>query len=529
MHPLHPFPHEPSFRQALLQERQDTRDPRFLALVASMIGTLVSSYPRRPLKRLKDLRCKYLFQSSLDFVNRCRDVAVEARGPGIFSRKDIGNVDAATSYFLGQLATNTFSVSEGELYFGECFNILRAMGYQRYHADHDTSSSAPTEFGQAPSTPQHVNLIEREIAYRIYWALYIVVRSAFTFAFGSGIADIHFNPSTPLRRHPPLPAEVDDRQILPDRIELQPVNPGHPLSAFNTICRMHISYEPIKAWKLSWAVDERLDRDKQNRLYIQCVQKAQQVIDKNLHPEFRVIPSPSPTHTGNPIPGKLWEQQQQGGILSPTVGSAPHFPSAGTANPNGTVEESAPRRKIAIEIQKANVHVTHVTARSFYLEKYWNSNGMAESIIGMTIDQIQQEKLSMARRLLEALSQVHPLYMEPISFVFCMKIRQVASTLYTMSSIQGSQDQGKDRSGDDVGRDPRQIAQAYVNEFLTILMGLEKNGRGLRMDNRRHALEGYGEELDEEEELRNWADLRQSLAEGAAVSESPLQVDVKSG
>lgn len=537
MHPLHPFPHEPSFRRALLQERQDTRDPRFLALLASMIGALVATYPRRPLKRLKDLQRKHLFRSSVDFVSRCRDIAVESRGPGLFGRRDIGVVDAATSYFLGHMATNSMSVSEGELYWGECFNILRAMGYQRYHAEDDHSSKHPTELGQAPSTPQHADIIEREIAYRIYWALYIVVRSAFTFAFGSGVADIHFNPSTPLRRHPPLPAEVDDRQILPDRIEPQLHQAAHPLSAFNAICKMHMAYEPIKAWKLSWAVDERLDRDKQNSLYLRCIRNAETALEANLPGEFRVGPPPPPTQPGSPIPGKLWEQQQQGSasgsILSPSVGSAPHFPSAGatatTPSTSTAFDETAPRRKIGIEIQKANVHVTFLTACSFYLEKYWNSNGMVASVIGMTPDQVASERLSLARRMLSVLCQVHPVHMEPNSFAFCMKIRQVASTLYAAAaaaSLQHGngnpehQQQREDdqRSGKEPSDDPREVAQAYVNEFLKILMGLEKGGRGgPRADNRRYIIEGYGGMMDDEEELRNWADVRQNMGEPSHV------------
>ena len=514
IHPIHPFPHEPSFRQALLRDRQDTQDPRFLALLASMIGALVATYPRRPLKRLNDFQRKDLFHSSLDFVNRCRDIAVEARGPGLFGRREISNVDAATSYFLGHMATNTFSILEGELYFGECFNMLRAMGYQRYNAEPDTAPARQTEFGQAPSMPQHADLIEREVAHRIYWALYTVIRSAFTFAFGSSVSDIHFNPSTPLRRHPPFPVEVDDSQIFPDRIEAPLEQPSHTLAAFNTICKMHMAYEPIKAWKLSWAVDERLDRDKQNSLYLRCVSKAEAVMEESVSPEFSVGSPPPPVHPGSAIPGKLWEQQQRGqgrgGIISPTMSSGPHF--VGINGSAHEFEDVAARRRIGTEIQKANLHVTHLTARSFYLEKYWNSNNMAVSVIGKTPDQLQMERLSLARRMLDILSQVHPIYMEPNSFGFCMKIRQVASTLYAAASSfsdgAGSSDtKGEARSEGE--QDPKELAQAYVNEFLQILMGLEKGSRSTGQ----RRVEGWGEG-DEEEELRAWADVRRGLESG---------------
>ena len=534
MHPLHPFPHEPSFRESLFHERRDAHDPRFLALLASMIGALVASYPRRPLKRLKDLHRKHLFRTSLDFINRCRDVAIEARGPGLLGRRDIGNVDAATSYFLGHMATNTFSVSEGELYLGECFNILRAMGYQRYHAEDEAPSSAPTAFGQAPNTPHHANVLDREVARRIYWALYITVRSAFTFAFGSGVADIHFNPNTPLRRHPPLPTVIDDIHLSSDGVDEQSDTKGHPLTAFITMCRLHMAYEPIKAWKLSWSVDGHLDRDKQNSLYLRCLDNARRVLEEDMPEDFQLGTCSTPMNADMDLPSQFAEQRRQneesGGILSPSVGSTPHFPGPATTNANGRTAEAGRRREIAIEIYKANVHVTYLTARSFYLEKYWNSNGMAESIIGMTMDQMQQERLSTAKKLLHVLTQVRPAYMEPNSFSFCMKIRQIASTLFNASSSQRQEqpqtlgEQGDAKPPTEAIEDPNEVAQAYVNEFLKILMGLEKGSRGLRNEGR--GSEGGVEIMNDEEELREWADLRQSTQEGPVAPNGTAQAQV---
>ena len=518
IHPLHPFPHEPTFKKALNQDRQDTRDPRFLALLASMIGALASSYPRRPLKRLKDRHSKHLFPTSFDLVNRCRDICLEARGTGFYSRKDLGIPDAATSYFLGLMATNCFTVSEGELYFGECFNLLRSMGYQRYFTHEDGTTRAP-EFGQAPTTPQHANLIDREVAFRLYWSLFIFVRSAFTFAFGSGIADIHFNPNTPLRRHPPLPVEVDDVRIFADRIDPQPENHPSTVAAFNTLCRVHLAYEPIKAWKLSWAVDERLDRDKQNEMYVRCIAHSQQVFEEMLPTEYQLGRAPSPQQPGSHVPGKLWEQQQQGqgigSLLSPSIGTSHQLgePSVNGINGMyGNLSGHPPVRHIAREVQKANVHITYLTAKSFYLEKYWTSNGLAENIIGMTIEQVQAERLYLARQMLDVLSQIHPWHMEPNSFGFCMKIRQVASTLYTLSATV--QRNGHVKVEGDQSADQGEIAQAYLREFLKILTNLEKGGRGLRADGRRNTYESFAEEMNDEDELRTWADLRHCFPDG---------------
>ena len=249
VHPLHPFPHEPSFRTALFQERRDTRDARFLALAASMIGCLVSTYPRQPLKRLKETQRQHLFPSSHDFVTRCRNVALEARGWDLLGRSNLNVGDAATSFFLGQIATSTYTVASAELYFSECYGILHSMGYQRFHDKGLSQSGSGPDIGalgQSPSTPQHANIIDREMGNRLYWDLYNVVRTAFTFGFMSGIADVNINPHTPIRPHPSYPLEVDDDRIFPDHIEPQPDGTPTPVTALNHVCRMHMQFEPIR-------------------------------------------------------------------------------------------------------------------------------------------------------------------------------------------------------------------------------------------------------------------------------------------
>ena len=504
MHPLHPFPHEPSFRHALFTERRDARDPHFLALVASMIGMLVSCYPRCPLKRLKELHLKYLFRSSSEFITRCRDVALEARGFSVFSRRDVNIYDAVISYFLAQIATNTFNVSEGELYFGECFNMLRALGYQRFHAAEDqhgrVQSPGFAPFGQAPSTPQHTSLIDREIALRLYWSLYQTVRAAFAFGFGSGIAEIQFNPSTPIRRHPPFPLEVDDDRIHADYVEPQPPNTPSTITALNHLCRMHIQYEPIKAFKLAWIVDEAYDIDRQNAIYRRCMGHADEHFNGNMPTAFRLAPNPGPTH-----PSRIWEQQPNQDILSPSVGSAPHFP--GTQSLDSLLAETAPRRTIGLEIQKANVHMTFLATRTFYLEKFWNSNGMNESVIGMTPEQVAQKRLNCAKQLLDLMNQVHPIFLEPNALGLCMQIRQIASTLYTASQTTPRQRYANDGTiKTESGKEEEaRVAGQYVQELLKISGGLEKRGRG-GVDHRQ--LRDGEQEWDEEEELRAWADLR---------------------
>ncbi|KAL9048664.1 MAG: hypothetical protein Q9162_007611 [Coniocarpon cinnabarinum] len=493
IHPIFPFPHEPTFRTSLLQERRDIHDSRFLALAASMIGCLISTFPRRPLTRLKETNRKHLFRSSHDLVTRCRDIALEARGSNTFTRTDLSIDDAATSFFLGQIATNTFTVSSGELFFNECFNILRALGFQRLHDESGgLSATVPADlasFGQAPSTPQHLNLIERETSNRIYWSLFCLVRSAFTSGYGAGVADVPINPDTPLRRHPPLPLEVDDDRIFPDHVEPQPHSVPTPISGLNHTCRVHLQYEAIRAFKMAWLVDEVYDMSRQNEIYCRCMANAQSMHDDNLPLVFRITSSPQTS-------GGAFDHH---GILSPAVGSAPHFPS-----PLSASHPAPDRRGIGIEIQKVNLHTTFLTTRTFYLEKYWSSNGHRAEVIGVTPFQAQEARLRTGRELLELITRTRVEFMEPSAFIFCMQVRQVTSVLHYSSRNSASPaDNNGIKVEDDALSEGRETAQRYVSEFLKMLVTLQKGGRSVSRSQSEHG--SANGVIDEEEELRIWA------------------------
>ena len=58
-----PYPHEPNFRAALAA-REDLNSPTFLALLASMVGCLVATVPRRPRQHILDLQMEAAFPNS---------------------------------------------------------------------------------------------------------------------------------------------------------------------------------------------------------------------------------------------------------------------------------------------------------------------------------------------------------------------------------------------------------------------------------------------------------------------------------
>lgn len=177
IHPLVPFPHEPSFRAAF-KHREDLNNPPFLALLASMVGALVASFPRKPRLHLKAQSREKLFPNSISLVERCHKVAVEARGTGYLD-KELTVYDAATSYFLGLAGAYTFSWKQCRLYFAEALTIARSLGVHKikdatiYSA---ASTSGSDENGYIRKSPETVDYIRQEIGRRIFWITFVGVR-----------------------------------------------------------------------------------------------------------------------------------------------------------------------------------------------------------------------------------------------------------------------------------------------------------------------------------------------------------------
>ena len=184
IHPLAPFPHEPSFRAAF-SSREDLKNPSFLALLASMVGALVASFPRRPRLHLKAQHREHLFPSSMSLVERCHKVAVEARGAGYLD-KELSIYDAVTSYFLGLAGAYTFQYRQCRLYLGEALNIARSTGALTIRDTGPSVASQPVSFGEGGgfgTQALSVDYIQQEISRRVFWIILIGIRYFTPFNF----------------------------------------------------------------------------------------------------------------------------------------------------------------------------------------------------------------------------------------------------------------------------------------------------------------------------------------------------------
>jgi hypothetical protein len=176
IHPLMPFPHEPSFRQAFAN-RADRTNREFLALLASMIGILVASFPRSARAHLKAQHSAGLFPTASTMISHCRTIALEARGSMFMTKQEMSVDDAAASYFLGLAAGYTFQWKRCKRFLAETMSFCRELGT---HRPRDLSSLADhlpdlvAEVNSAANRP--VDHIRDQIGKRIFWVMVAGIR-----------------------------------------------------------------------------------------------------------------------------------------------------------------------------------------------------------------------------------------------------------------------------------------------------------------------------------------------------------------
>jgi hypothetical protein len=147
-----------------------------------MVGVLVASFPRKPRLHLKAQRREHLFPNSISLVERCHHVATQARGAAYLDNPELSVYDAVTSYFLGLAGAYTFQWKQTRLYFGETLTILRVIGAHKAKSP----SSIPLESLHAAfggngfeAQPEKVDRIKQEISRRLFWVVFVGIRSVF--------------------------------------------------------------------------------------------------------------------------------------------------------------------------------------------------------------------------------------------------------------------------------------------------------------------------------------------------------------
>lgn len=372
IHPLCPFPHEPSFREAW-KRREDLSNKSFLALLSSMIGALVASFPRKPRQHLKAQGKEQLFPNHMALVHRCQTICSLARGPGYLESESLSVHDAATSYFLALMGVYTFRWRQGRLYFGECLTIIRTLGLHKgENAQAQSVSTMPSAVGSrigaqdAGRENQQLDNITRQIGYRIFWTMFVSVRTVQQ--LGASFGELQIPPPTPTEPYPPLPDEVDDYCIYPTHSDPQPQGLIPMIAGFNANVRVYSSYNPLSTMEMAWGIDSIVDWERQKKVLHESLRRCKGAISELPH-ELIVYNSNTMGQNGQADGAQFFD-----GFGQPQMD---RDPSSLLLNPTPSLpygQEQTPeeRRNMQYEIQKANIYASSLATRSYLVEKYWN-------------------------------------------------------------------------------------------------------------------------------------------------------------
>jgi hypothetical protein len=173
---------------------------------------------------------------------------------------------------------------------------------------------------------------------------------------GTSFGELTIAPATPTEPLPPLPVEVDDVHIFPNQIQSQQAGVVSLMTGFNLNVRIYLSYSSLATAEMAFGVDELFDWDRQQRIFEQSLQRCKTVLD-NIPEVLKVQTKPG----------------REGGFPQPRQPYYPPMPEfSGLRDPAlGSYNGLEPQDTRRYEIQKANVYASHLSTRSYLVEKYF--------------------------------------------------------------------------------------------------------------------------------------------------------------
>ena len=496
IYPLIPLPHKPSF-MAALQNREDVHNGTFLALLASMLGCMVASFPRRLRQHFRHHAIPLQYPNSISFISRCHQVSLQAQGAGYPNRQFIIH-DAITFYLQAITAEYTHDQRSALRYFSQCQSIISEVGADRTGFANTRTSGAPQarmvpngHVLEGPQSEQQDDYVVQELKKRTFWLMFMSVRSLQQ--RNTSDWELFMRPATKSKPYPPLPMEVDDECLTPARVYPQPPDVLPELAGFNANVRVLTTYDGLATVQLLQGADEVPELTEWTR--------QKRILEKSLRAVKQICEGlPAALSSGLQAP-----QAQINGLQYPPP--APGFSGVQQLDqyPGNSFENS---RRIQIEIQKANMYASQLCTRLYLIEQYItlrdahshqnDTNNTTTSSnrpippqdqnnpSPMTPQDFTNELTNTIKTTLRFLTSLTQSNMEPCGTSLIFKTRQLATSLLDLAHSRRNE----------AILAPN--AEEYLKSFLNILSKLEggeARGDGM-MDQ------------DDETQSRYWTELR---------------------
>ena len=177
--------------------------------------------------------------------------------------------------------------------------------------------------------------------------------------FGASFGELMILPPTPTEPHPPFPAEVDDAYIFPAYVGQQPEGIVSIISGFLANVHVYTSYSTLSTMEMAFGIGELYDWERQKRILDFSLRTCKRVLD-GLPEVLKVLPQDSRD-------GRFGQRKQPYYPPMPEYMAVrdPALPAYDTEN------SPEARRQAQFEIQKANIYGSHLSTRSYLVEKYF--------------------------------------------------------------------------------------------------------------------------------------------------------------
>jgi hypothetical protein len=288
--------------------------------------------------------------------------------------------------------------------------------------------------------------------------------------------------------YPDLPANTDDKDIMANGVDDRGAEGVTVVTGFRFATEVYMTMNQIVAVDISYGVGS-MPWTQQKDMFKNALFAAKDILTR-LPTELQLLPP------GQAEAGELNHHLES---LEPSQGV-----TLSNEMRNAIKNNPARRRQMQCEIQKANIFLSQLATRSYYVELYFTRRAehfaeledlMDTGAEDATREQEQkdetdvyalmvQERDTVIQDLQSVLATIHQLDLEPNGGSLINKIRQIASTLVTRATGNPSM-------------------QETLNDLVKTSMKLERMGTTRGRDGSSAVTAA-----DEEEELQNWADLR---------------------